>query len=798
MSVVSNNILAGASGQGGGGYEIERSLRFNASDSSYLSKTPSAAGNRKTWTWSGWIKRNKLGSDQTILEAYTSQNDTGYMQLKFRSADSLSLSGWNTNWKITSQVFRDVSAWLHLVVTFDATQATGSDRIKFYVNGAQITDFATDSSPSQNTDHAVNNSIAHYIGYSNGNSGQYADFMLAEVNLIDGTALDPTSFGAFDDNGVWQAINTAGLTFGTNGFRLKFADNSGSTATTLGKDTSGNSSNFTPNNLSVAAGADNDSLVDSPINGTQTDTGAGGEVVGNYATLNPLNKGSGTTLSNGNLDAVAGSSWTWATATIGVTSGKFYWEVTKTNAGADNLFAGIAKTTLSNLAFDLNHANSASNDVYGYTAYNGNKEGQGSSTSYGANFQAAGDVIGVALDMDAGTLTFYKNGVSQGQAFSGITDPVCPAWGGTGGSISAASLNFGQRAFAYTAPSGYKSLNTANLPEPTIADGSLYFDTKLWTGTGSSRSVTGYSFSPDWVWIKKRSGSTSHNLFDAVRGANKPLFSNSTSQELSDGRLTAFNSDGFTLDSDNAVNDNNQTHVGWAWDAGTSTVTNNDGSIASQVRAQPSAGFSIVGWSGQSGTNTVGHGLNAAPELIILKGRTNAGAWVVGSDYIGWSNRLELNTNAAASSSSTDFNSTAPTSSVFTAGSNQSSGNKIAYCFAPVAGYSAIGSFSPNGTTDNAFVYTGFRTKFILAKFTTAGDWMLLDTSRRPNGPTGGTLIVQDSSAEDGVYNSSQVDFDFLSNGFKIRHNGAPLGDSGKTVIYYAVAENPFKYSRAY
>jgi len=471
-------------------------------------------------------------------------------------------------------------------------------------------------------------------------------------------------------------------------------------------------------------------------------------------------------------------------ATIGVSSGKWYFEVTRTSGGSNDT---------NGVGFYLSGTSQEA-------IYRDNAEFQydGSINSYGASWSVNGVVIGVALDLDNTSITLYKDGVSQGVAKSNL-----PA--GTwvplmlNRSTSTFVANFGQRAFAYTAPSGYKSLNTANLPEPTIVDGSKYFDTKLWTGTGSSRSITGYSFSPDWVWIKKRSGSTSHNLFDAVRGANKPLFSDLTNQELSDGRLTAFNSDGFTLDSDNAVNDNNQTHVGWAWDGGTSTVTNNNGSIASQVRANQSAGFSIATFtSPSSGNFSFGHDLNAAPEFVLVKTRGAASDWSVyhASVVTNTSQYLVLNSNAALATYSTVWGSALPTSSVVSltsGGAVATSQSCVAYCFAPVAGYSQIGSFSPNGTTDNAFVYTGFRTRFILAKFTTPGDWMLLDTSRRPNGPTGGTLIAQDAAAEDGVYSNSQVGFDFLSNGFKIRHSGAPLGDSGKTVIYYAVAENPFQ-----
>ena len=291
-----------------------------------------------------------------------------------------------------------------------------------------------------------------------------------------------------------------------------------------------------------------------------------------------------------------------------------------------------------------------------------------------------------------------------------------------------------------------------------------------------------------FIWIKDRANnSTNHILFNKVNDVGMDgtphLRANTTDNEVTCGTYSA--------PSGNSV--------GWAWDAGTGNpVTNNDGSIASQVRAQPSAGFSICTYTGNgTGGASIGHELNDVVEFLIVKDRSAAASWHCQHSAIGNTSAIFLNSNSAAVSNSAYWNNTSPTNSVFTVGTadgmNGSGNTYVAYCFASVAGYSQIGSFSPNGTTDNAFVYTGFRTRFILAKFTTPGDWMLLDTSRRPNGPTGGTLIAQDAAAEDGVYNSGQVGFDFLSNGFKIRHNGAPLGDSGKTVIYYAVAENPFQ-----
>jgi hypothetical protein len=412
MSIIGSELLLGAAGAGG--YEIERSLRFNSADSAYLNRTPGSAGNRKTWTWAGWVKKSGNASFQTLFANAVGSTNTTYFVLSLgRSADDpIYVSIWDVNLLVTTQVFRDPSAWYHIVLAFDATQGTNSNKLKLYVNGSEVTTFATDNRSSiSNQDYAINAVESHTIGSNRGSN--YFNGYLADVHFIDGQALDPSSFGEFDDNGVWQPIAYAG-SYGTNGFHLDFADNS--TAAALGTDTSGNGNTWTVNNLSVTAGAGNDSLVDSPTNYGE-DTGAGGEVRGNYATLNPLfiGNGQGVTLSNGNLDYLSTAGFgNYATrfSTIGVSSGKWYSEFT-INAIASSLFLGISSNPG---AVDNYIGQNATS--WGYLN-NGNKWTSGGSSGYGASF-TTGDVIGVALDLDAGTITFYKNGTSQGTAYSSL------------------------------------------------------------------------------------------------------------------------------------------------------------------------------------------------------------------------------------------------------------------------------------------------------------------------------------------------------------------------------------------
>jgi hypothetical protein len=382
--------------------------------------------------------------------------------------------------------------------------------------------------------------------------------------------------------------------------------------------------------------------------------------------------------------------------------------------------------------------------------------------------------------------------------------------GDGGGAVTA---NFGQRAFAYTAPSGFKALCTTNLPEPTIADGSTAMDVALYTGNGSTQTISGLNFSPDLVWMKMRStAGYSHKLVDTVRGATISLVTNNTNAELTEtSGLTAFTSNGFSLGSQDPYNRNSDTFVAWTWDAGSSTVANTAGSITSQVRANASSGFSIVTWTGTMSPSTIGHGLGVAPQFIIVKRRSSTEAWVcyhrfidatVPADY-----DISLNSTAARRDYPS-FGDTLPTSTVFSVGAtgatNETGETYVAYAFAPVAGYSAFGSYTGNGSAsgDGPFVYLGFRTRFLMVKCSNNGnntDWVIIDTARDTYNISGLGLRANLSSAEydDKVIGPGYTSFDILSNGFKVKGASGRVNASSDTYIYYAVAENPFQYSRA-
>ena len=775
-----------------GGYEIERSLRLNSSDSAYLSRTPASAGNRKTWTWAGWVKRSGLSNSFPVFSAGVT--GTSYLLCRFRPGDTFGFDQFGTanNFFVeTIPVYRDASAWYHVVFAFDTTQSTQSNRIKVYINGVQQALTAGTNWPAQNADLLINNNIPHSVGSDvSGFGGGYLSGYLADIHFIDGQALTPTSFGEFDTNGVWQPKAYAG-SYGTNGFHLPFSDNS--TAAALGTDTSGNSNTWTVNNLSVTTGAGNDSLVDSPTNYGE-DTGAGGEVRGNYATFNPTEASTSgaKTLTNGNLDVLLNAHAARLTIPPIQASGKYQWEITIGSKTAAYYQMGLNLLSMVYAAGDL-HVTFRSDGLLSNTL-------SGSWSGTGVSY-TSGDIITVTYDNAINACSFYKNGVfSATFTVSGTPQAALNFgvfYGGSGNTNY--TLNAGQRPFAYPV-SGFKALCTTNLPEPTIADGSTAMDVKLYTGNGSTQTISGMNFDPDLVWIKGRSGATDYALYDTVRTATKQLESNTTTAETTEATgLTAFATGGFSLGALAQVNTSSATYAAWTWDAGTSTVTNTQGSITSQVRANASAGFSVVTYTGTSAPASIGHGLGVAPTFAIIKRRDFAQDWYVSTTVIsGLLDYLALNKTSASAWTGVSV----PSSTVFNLGTGESNNalgsTYVGYCFAPVAGYSSFGRYTGNGLADGPFVYTGFRPKYLLWKSTGSGQWFIHDTSRSPYNFSDLELVAETSGAEYSANGAGAGQrLDFLSNGFKVRTSNIASNSNGVTYIYAAFAEHPFSISRA-
>ena len=552
-----------------------------------------------------------------------------------------------------------------------------------------------------------------------------------------------------------------------------------------GADASGNGNDWTANNINNTdtSSTTYDIMTDVP---TLTD-----EDTANFAVLNPINK-TGGTLSQANLYYYGGAGPTSyvAMSTIGMTEGKFY---------AEWLFESGTYSDVGICKANVNLSNYLGGDANGWMYYNGdgNKYTNGTAVAYGATY-TGGDIIGIAFDADIGTLTFYKNGVSQGAAFTGLTDG--PYFFAIGSFTTYGYFNFGQRPFAYTPPAGYKKLNTFNLPDSSIVDGSTNFNTVLYTGNGSTNAITGVGFSPDFVWGKNRGVAASNNLLDTVRGATKRLFSNSTEAEVTTATsLTSFDSDGFTLGSDAGLNTNTNTYVAWNWKAGGTAVSNTDGTITSTVSANPTAGFSVATYTGTGNIDTVGHGLNVEPDILIVKTRTQTQGWIVYTKLIDGSNdALFLDTTAAAGNSG--FSGATPTVFNFSVGasaySNTAGQDYVMYSFASVEGYSKIGSYTGNGSADGPFVYTGFRPAWVLIKASSFSGsyWSIADSKREPNNVSDSLLFPNTNNAEstDALYS-----VDYLSNGFKIKNNNNSHNTNGATYIYMAFASNPFKNSLA-
>ena len=798
MSILGNRVLGGAGQQR---YQVGRSLRFRSSASAYLSRTPASATNQTTWTWSAWVKRGKLGSVyQSIFnvgEFFNSGSGATYATgISFSNNDNI-VAYWASSVSpvaTSAAVFRDPSAWYHIVVR------AGSNLLTVYVNNQQVI------STSISGNGAVNNNILHYIGSNN--NPNYFDGYLAEVNFIDGQTLTPSSFGAYDTNGVWQPKKYTG-TYGTNGFYLPFSNTT--STTTLVQDSSGNGNNWTPNNISLTAGTTYDSMIDSPTVSASAS---------NYAVLNPLSyTGTSPVLSSANLNFAASSAaYTLCPATIGVpSSGKWYWETTVTTitTSTNNQDIGVGKYPFSgtNMTLQCIFGVTYTSLAYYYTTPSVSPVNGNASLSA----PAQGDIMQVAYDVGTGKVWFGVNNtwILSGNPSTGA-NPVYTYSDPTNifpflrmyNTAGVSSANFGQRPFSYTPPTGFNALNTYNLPAPSIANGAQYMAATTFTGNVSTNvinnganTILGTSFQPDMVWLKSRSNANNHTLYDSIRGINDILYPNLTNAAVnSANNLTSFNTNGYTLGANENSNDNSgESSVGWSWKAGGTGVTNTSGTITSTVSANPTAGFSIVTYTGTGANATVGHGLGVAPSMILYKARNNTGDWTVGHSNMATSNPwnyvmfLDL-TNAAAASSG-GFNNTAPTSSVFSIGSayNPNGWTQVAYCFAAVSGYSAFGSYTGNGSTDGPFVYTGFRPRYVMVKGTGVANWYVWDSSRSTYNVMNETLYPNLSNAEGG----SGGIVDFLSNGFKLRTTGTDVNGSGNTIIYAAFSENPFKYSRA-
>tara|TARA_A100001234_G_scaffold27349_1_gene21339 strand:- start:300 stop:4028 length:3729 start_codon:yes stop_codon:yes gene_type:complete len=611
----------------------------------------------------------------------------------------------------------------------------------------------------------------------------------------------------FTANGTNSSINTSGGTY----IYLAIADTRDALFTS---DASGNGNNWTPNALQHS-----DVMPDTPTDG--------------FAVLNGITSGSSVgTLTEGNLQYQGASSqWESKVSTIGVSSGKWYYEVNPiSGSSSQGIFFGIINMSDTYLVSYLgNYGNS-----WGYYGLNGAKYNNAAGVGYGATV-ADGDIVGVALDVDAGTLTFYKNGVSQGVAFSGLSlgGSYDTEWflGLSCYGTAKAAINFGQDSsfsgrlvaqgnaddngkgdFYYAPPSGHLALCNANLPDPAIdpAAGDApedHFNTVFYSGnSGSGNAVTGVGFQPDWTWVKSRNTSgEAQKVVDSVRGAGLTVFPSGAFAETdySGGvGFDSFDADGFTV-SHNAANNqwnvSGRTYVAWNWKAGGTAVANDDGDIDTNVSVNDDAGFSIISYTGNgsSSIQTIGHGLSTKPDLAFIKVRTQGYNWMALFDCLNGSfDYIQgLNTTAVAANYSGTFANASTLTLLASSGNVNGSGeNYICYCFASKDGFSRMGQYIGNGSSNGPFMYTGFRPAFVMVKAATGAvqHWWMFDNKREGYNVDNDPLYANLTSAE-----GAQNMIDFYSNGFKIRNSSASVNGSNVNYLVMAFAEQPFKYANA-
>jgi len=497
------------------GYNLTRSLRFRRSATAYLSRTNGASPtSNQIWTISAWIKRGTLSADMHLLGAGMTSG-TNYFVIDFPVGDTINIYEGNpspVNFQLYStQVFRDPSAWYHIVLAADTTQATAANRLKLYVNGSQVTSFTTANYPAQNSNLIYNqNGYVKGLGNSvyNGSWGSSNyDGQITEVNFIDGQALTPSSFGSTNaTTGVWQPARYTG-TYGTNGFYLPFTDNSALTTSSnvgLGKDFSGNGNYWTTNNISITAGVTYDSMTDVPTLTSAT--------AANFAVLNPLGNNGGTVL-DGNINHTGTTALT--ANTLFPSTGKWYCEMFCTAYGGGATLGYAAVGVIQSTQTLNTVPTSVASVPAGIWEYRNDalKINNGSSASYG-NTWTANDLIGIAFDVDAGKVWFAKNNTWQASgdpaagtnaAYTNLSGSIGVLINNFGTYSNSFAANFGQRPFTYTPPTGFVALNTYNLPTSTIVKGNTVMDVNLWSGTGATNVITNAAgFKPDFVWAKLR------------------------------------------------------------------------------------------------------------------------------------------------------------------------------------------------------------------------------------------------------------------------------------------------------
>ena len=837
MGVFQNNLMgaAAAAASAGGGdfydYQIANSYR-SMTGVGYFSRTPSSAGNRKTYTISFWVKRHfPTTSDFDVICNAQESSTTNYTDsIRFSSTGNLQIAfkGTLSGNLVTTRVFRDTSAWMHIVCAVDTEQGTAADRVKLYINGVQETDFSTETYPAEDYEGGWCNDREHALGRFTGASyTTIGNFYMANFALVDGSQLAPTSFGT-SKNGVWIPDDLSGLTWGTTGTWVRFESSSD-----LGNDSSGNNNDWTNNSV-----ATHDQMTDTPTFNSDSNGG-------NFATYNPLTKGSYTDLSEGNCraDSNTGADASYPSGNFGMVSGKWYYEQLIGNTSGS--YPSTFLVALNNLGYDNTRGTfyamryqSSSGAAEQNSGDNIAPFGTITVNTTGVTTAGTGDIVSWYVDMDNKKAWFAKNGTipNSGDPANGTNPQFSwtenPHGGVTFGSqeyqTSFTTVNAGQDGtfagektaqgnsddtgygnFYYDPPTGFLALCAGNLPvadeiDPAQTDDDYpqkLHNPIIWTGNGGTLNVTGLGYQPDLVWYKRRDSSSSHILMDSTRGTSKAIESNNNgSQDTSfTSGITAFGTDGFTLGNQSQGNASGGTYVGWSWRANGGSTSSGSGDLTSTHQVDPSGGFSIVTavGDGGSGDKTVTHGLSAAPDCILSKNLDTSYNWdTYWSSGMTVTKGLRLNTNEGQQTGRWGTIN----SSIITCKENYTwvgTNNYIYYCFRNIDGYIKVGNYEGNGSSsDGSFVYTGFKPAFVMGKGVVSGAaWWIQDDATSPYNPSPGVQEPNDAGA---MYTSANPNVDFLSNGFKVRNNNAMFNSTSyDPYVFLAVAHNPFKYATA-
>ena len=813
-------------------FEIQNSLLFEGTGGLRIN---SGEANTSYWTLSVWVKRHKLGGNYSTIMSATNYGGTYYTDvIGFGSANTMySIRGSNANsfaHNSGTAVVRDTAAWYHYCLR------NNNGTVTRWLNGVQDSTYSVSG-----TFIGIGRSGNHDIGAYGGGSESYNNnFSLAEFYFINDSGFnndnnyDYSQFAEFKNGVLVPKENSlTAAQIGDGGWYYEFkqtGDNAD--ASGVGADSSGNNHHAS---IIGTIAADNRARPDTPTN--------------NFATLNPSYRlyNTSSSFAQGNLQHISNSTGVTSQghSTIGLqqdAGGKWYAECRLNVQANGSTWIGVVRD-VPKLAGGLFVAATRSNG-YAYKIDGNATTTDNNGSSYG-NTYTAGDIIGIALDLDNDQIFFYKNGTiensgtaaftsitalsngtadtSQHFVFGADTDPQNnftfnfgqdSTFGGTETAGGNADAN-GIGDFLYTVPTGYLAVCTSNLPEPTIGPNSAeitsdYFNVVEYTGNGGTLSVTGFDHQPDLLWIKSRNITGNHRLTDSSRGVSFNWITNSDDAEKGDSDaedIDSFDTDGFTVTqaSYDDFNDGSDTYLAFSWKAngGTDTATGNeDGNNPGyNQQASSKAGFSIIKYVGTQAAGTIPHGLGKKPDWMIFKNRTEGGnAPVVYHSHntaAPATDHLTLNSGNLSVDNANRFNDTEPTSSVFTLGADANINDNgvacIAYIWTGIEGFSKFGSYVGNSNSDGVFIYLGFRPAWVMYKgvIGVGNNWHINYPKLVTN--ENNKYVLGNGDGSEGSANA----IDFLSNGFKFRHSSQAGNNSSGTYVYMAFAETPFKYANA-